>query len=251
MDFEVLIRSGIFEEILVFLDLQSLAICERICRMWQGAVTGRVWRRAAHQLFKTKKYIPRPSQLLLEAMVVGGDQVDEEKGEEEAEEERKKKEKEIIIFSLLRVGEPSPKAAIRIALADCLRREIQFDELISFVWCHRLRFRGHGLQQLVPQDSWHQGKPVGTRVRFHRNGIFEYLCEPGAPLAFLQHHIAELDQGATFSLHRHSIRLDPFNVWGEILRHPSNWGWILLLPASIWTSYEMPLKGQDAFLDMF
>ena len=150
---------------------------------------------------------------------------------------------------------PLPKDAMRFALVapgEVGRRTITKSDLVQIRWDHRLREEGHGLEHLVHMDSWHHGGPCCTQVQFLANGTFMYECEPGAPLKFLQDHIERMGpEKATYTLSHGEILLDPFGIAGRILRHPTNWGYILLLPASIWTSWPMPRKGQDPFLDAF
>jgi hypothetical protein len=90
---------------------------------------------------------------------------------------------------------------------------------------------------------------VATHVRFFLNGKFDYFCDDDSPLGFIKNHLEEIGEAAYYALSPSAVHLVPFGVIGTIHRHPQNWGWILVFPASIWTSYEPPVKGEDPFLD--
>lgn len=84
---------------------------------------------------------------------------------------------------------------------------------------------------------------------FYDDGSCLYeFDDDDAPLVFLKHHY-----GSRFHyiLRGTELTIEPFHVTGQFVRHPENWGIVLVLPASVWANFEMPPRGTDDFLDKF
>ena len=108
----------------------------------------------------------------------------------------------------------------------------------------------HGLAEVARNDPWRHGRDVATRVQFYRDGRFEYFCDDDSPMRFLVAHLNAMPNAATYTITASGdVILDPFGVSCFVARHPENWGFVLVLPASVWTSFPMPRLGEDAFLD--
>jgi hypothetical protein len=142
--------------------------------------------------------------------------------------------------------------AVRICILDKSRNSITEDELCSFSW--NIRVRGDGvLAQLVDYDPWWTENvegPTTTRVFFEKSGKMDFVFSgPSAFQHMLQHQAEAFPDGLTYSLDRSgSVVHLCFGVREYVARHPQNWGFILISPGSVWTSFVMPSRDSDSFL---
>ena len=150
---------------------------------------------------------------------------------------------------LVRQDEASPKAALRLSLADAKRLRISQEELTSLTFCVRLRDDGP-LAQVLCFDPWWQGKSHG-QARFSEHGrvFFTWPPDPDEPGAELNPFASmgmrdltlgwELLDGCVVQLLLGSG--PPSGGPQEIVcRHPDTWGWILYSGGTVWTSWPMP-----------
>ena len=147
---------------------------------------------------------------------------------------------------LVRPYEASPKAALRLSLADAKRLRISQEELTSLTFCVRLRDDGP-LAQVLCFDPWWQGKSHG-QARFSEDGrvCFTWPPDPDEPGAELNPFASmgmrdltlgwELLDGCVVQLLLGSSG-GPQEI---VCRHPDTWGWILYSGGTVWTSWPMP-----------
>lgn len=142
------------------------------------------------------------------------------------------------------------KRALRESIRDARRRQITRDELTSFEWNFRLRADDSSpLAMLAMHDAWHHGRqPAKCRFFPEQEGqkvewYFEAGYNPFDGVFDLQDIAWERElQGGI-------IR---FNITGNqgpcggITRHPTNWGFVLISAATIYTSFAM--ARDDPFL---
>ena len=151
-------------------------------------------------------------------------------------------------------NESLARFALRISFLDRLRNCMQYDELISFDWNIRVKSDGP-LATLIPQDPWwslDQSTPPGpttTIVNFNINGSFSFIFSGMSPFEGMMqgsvdpsHMTYSLDGSGTF------VFLN-FGVREYVARHPVNWGFVLQSQGSVWTSFQMPPRGRDAFME--
>jgi hypothetical protein len=68
------------------------------------------------------------------------------------------------------------------------------------------------------------------------HGTHRYELGPTSP--FLR--MAEMREATPYSLHGDVVWLDAWGMGGRLRRHSQTWGWIIVFPASVWTSWVRP-----------
>lgn len=162
-------------------------------------------------------------------------------------------------MSFAAVGECRARFATRIAIVDATRNQITARELCSLTWRHRLRLDG-ALSQIAGHDPWHHSETgdVASTVSFfagrtENSGTFKYSLREDSPLRLLGPRFLELqgDDQLQWNLQGQTLELTPIGAHAILCRHPITWGWVMILPASVWTSWPMPPRGKDPFLEDF
>jgi hypothetical protein len=267
----VLFQFNLFYEIFLFLSWTDLMNYELINNLFFNKIRDSepIWRAAAAILFKNKVYIPAISRRMirdgnkvsnrvdLQAMSIrelkGLSQVYGvnithcfEKGEIinaiHAREIRNKLPNESL-----------SRFALRIAFVDRTRNCIRDDEVVDFDW--NIRLKGTGpLSELLHLDPWwathltpSQMSTTTTIVKFQRDSSLEFLFNGPSPFA---HMLQNTDAKATYALERAGTKiLLSFGVHEYVARHPENWGFVLQSSGSVWTSFPMPPRHSDAYLE--
>ena len=149
--------------------------------------------------------------------------------------------------------------ATRIAIRDATRNQISAAELCSITWRHRIRLDGP-LNHIADHDPWYNSATgdVGSTVSFFPGrrdnvGTFKYTLRDDSPLRLLGPQFLVLQQlnDLQWVLQGQTLELTPLGIQAIICRHPITWGWVLILPASLWTSWPMPARGTDPLLEDF
>jgi len=144
--------------------------------------------------------------------------------------------------------EPLAKRALRMSIADSSRRIITEDELCSFKF--NIRLRGDGpLAPLLENDPWWKGKGCGE-VQFQADHTVTFQWPDNMnPFSEMMGDASRLSWRLPSKACY--VQLLMFGSRGPqefILRHP-NWGWMLVSGGTCWSSFPMPVRGTDSFME--
>lgn len=142
--------------------------------------------------------------------------------------------------------------ALRIAVIDRTRNCLQESELCAMVWDIRLKKDGP-IGHMVASDPWWASPPGPSRsttVHFHMDGRLTFTFEGPSAFRDMFHTESGQHEGATYYMEGSgSVLALSFGVREHVARHPTNWGWVLQSSGSVWTSFILPARGTDAFLE--
>ncbi|KAA8492791.1 hypothetical protein FVE85_9063 [Porphyridium purpureum] len=139
-------------------------------------------------------------------------------------------------------GRP-PMDAYRESLADSKREYLELDELVGFEWS--FRFKAAAGEHWVETDPWWQEDGEAVRVKFGRDGRVmgrgQVHVTQQFRWRFVESSCGMVRRKGSF------IRVNEFPCY-IVSRHP-NWGFILQSCWVLHTSFPMPHRGTDAFLE--
>jgi hypothetical protein len=148
--------------------------------------------------------------------------------------------------------------AVRIAYIDRKRNILTEDELCSFDWNIRVKEDGP-LGYLAHNDPWWSPEllhgaapaPTTTIINFYKDGSLKFHLNGPSPFEMLRNEGAQ-EAVNSYSLSTYSLPPHvylSFGVKEYIARHPTNWGFVLQSPGSVWTSFRMPARNDDPALE--
>jgi len=273
---ENILDAGVFDAVLAHFDHRTLIKLLIVCRGWLLLIDPceSVWRSACQYLWADKVYVPKSIRALIQD---GNDPVSRTDLQSLSAADLKKRlrhsgltlyqlapfqnatKKTLLELVMSREaprypGEPLAERALRLSLEDANRHFLTEDELTSFEWHVRVRSSGP-FNQLTPLDPWWAGGGQGGRATFtveqHTTKEIKFVWPPGRDpfdlfnmrrdLKFLW----DLDFGGKI------VQLS-LGQWGPrqtVARHPVTWGFVLVDPATLWTSWPMPPRGEDVLLE--
>lgn len=258
MEFQVLQCIGLFQdEILSYLDWKQLLEVSLVCRGWWESVhVERVWRAAARKLFEGK-YV---RTLCLDLIAPGncGAHREDLMGKSVSalkaiartwgvDVRRCVEKKEMCqLIHARQTRKMGPREclalfAIRIAWLDRKRNFITQEELCAQEWGIRVRQDGP-MGRFLHRDPWWQGRRSG-RVTFFPGGRLS-LVFPEDLNPFLGMDVDELGYTIRGNIVQLSVGVNEF-----VLRHPVHWRFMLHSGGTVWTSFEMPARGEDPTIE--
>jgi len=266
---DTLLSSNVFDTVLYYHDYYDLKRILFVCKAWYHyADTEQFWRFVCLHVWSDKHFIPSNIQ----AWVVEGNTHHKRLDLERltVKELRRRcteaklpdvaqcieKQELISLWEQNEIkqynaynNEPLAKRALRLSIKDATRREITEEELCDLTF--NIRLRGDGpLRQLLDRDPWWSDKGGNGEVKFSSDHKLTFKWpEDMNPFEDMMGHATLRWRLPSKQSSYVQLLFDGNRGPREyIARHP-NWGWILVSGGTCWTSWPMPRRGTDAFIE--
>jgi hypothetical protein len=142
------------------------------------------------------------------------------------------------------------KRALQLSLLDSKRCAITAEEITSFIFNIRLRADGV-LGNRIRWCAWHNGRKELMEARFSTDGTVKFVYPEGYN-PFGDMIDPDFRMGWDVILNGKAIQLTFGGSPGPqelVVRHPTNWGFMLMNGGTVWTGFPMPPKGEDPHIE--
>lgn len=193
------------------LEYQDLCQCAQVCKRWKTLADVNVlWDRLCAELWEDKVFIPKKSKELR--------------------------------------NKSQAKKAFQLSIEDSTRCSIEPQELCVEISQWWFRFKESAGEVWLNFDPWWAHKPA-TQVRFGLDGNVEWV-RPGRDIRQLLRgsHSSSLHQWSYVDDDHSTIRVNSYPTY-KVSRYAKNWGYVMESCWVFFTSFPMPLRGEDKDLE--